>query len=49
MVPFLKIGMTLVNFSRSGKIPSEDKKLISFKGIFGRSEHESLSALVGML
>ena len=42
-------GMTLANFSRSGKVPSGNEKLISLTRGFGRTEHESLTVLVGIL
>ena len=41
--------MVLVNFSRSGKIPSENEKLISLTRGFDRTEHEFLSVLVAKL
>ena len=41
--------MTLANFSSSGKVPSENEKLISLIRGFDRTEHESLSIFVGML
>ena len=41
--------MTLENFSRSGKVPSENEKLISLTRGFDRTEYESLSILVGIL
>ena len=41
--------MTLANFSRFGKVSSENEKLISLTRGFDRSEHESLSILVGIL
>ena len=41
--------MTLENFSRSGKVPSENDKLMSLTRGFERTEHESLSIFVGML
>ena len=47
--PFLKTGMTLANFSSSGKVPSEIEKLISLTRGFDRTGDESLSILVGIL
>ena len=41
--------MLLANFSRSVKVPSENEKLISLTIGFDRTEHESLSILVGIL
>ena len=41
--------MTLANFSRFGKVPSENDKLISLIRDFERTEHESLSILVDIL
>ena len=46
---FLKTGMTLANFSRFWKVPSENEKLMSLTRCFERTEHESLSILVGIL
>ena len=42
----MKTGMTLGNFSRSGETPL---KLISLTRGLDRTEHESLSILVGIL
>ena len=41
--------MTYANFSKLGKVPSENEKLISLTRGFERTEHESLSILVGIL
>ena len=40
--------MTLANFSRLGKVPSENEKLINLTRGFERTDHESLSILVGI-
>ena len=41
--------MTLANLSRFGKIASENEKLINLARGFDKTEHESLSILVGLL
>ena len=41
--------MTLANFRRSGKVHSENEKLISLTRSVDRTEHESLSIFVGIL
>ena len=40
--------MTLANFSRFGKVPSENEKLMNLSRGFERTEHESLSILDGI-
>ena len=41
--------MTLANFSRFGKVPSENEKLMSLTRGFERTELENLSISVGIL
>ena len=45
----MKTGMTLANFSRIGKVPSENEKWMSLTRGFEKTEHESLSIMVGIL